>query len=131
MRIVIVEDNPVFLESVSIVLDAHESFEVAGKYSSAEEALEKLGDSIPDIFIVDLGLPCMPGLDLIKKIKSEHPSVDVIAFTGTDDRKTILSAIRAGASGYLVKGISPEELIWRIRMDHNERETKLVIQNLK
>jgi len=114
MRIAIVEDNKDLLNNVSAIINREPDYDVVGKYISAEEALEDLEGELPDLFIVDLGLPTMPGIDLIKIIKSKYPAIDVIAFTGTEDRKTILSVVKSGASGYIVKGSTPGELIGAI-----------------
>lgn len=111
MRIAIVEDNKDLLNNVSSIIDREPDHEVIGKYLNSEEALENLDKDHPDLFIVDLGLPTMPGVELIKIIKDKYPAIDVIAFTGTEDRKTILSVIKSGASGYIVKGTTPSELI--------------------
>ncbi len=110
-RISIVEDDPALLETVSAYLDGRDSIEVAGRFGSAEAALKSLRDPAPDLFIVDLQLPGMNGIELIRKMKSETPSVKIIAYTGNEDRDSILSAIKAGASGYVIKGEAPQELL--------------------
>ncbi|MDH3976340.1 MAG: response regulator transcription factor [Deltaproteobacteria bacterium] len=111
MRIAIVEDNRDLLNNVSAIINREPDYEVIGKYLNAEEALECLDEELPDLFIVDLGLPTMPGIELIKIIKTKYPAIDVIAFTGTEDRKTILAVIKSGASGYIVKGSTPADII--------------------
>jgi len=111
MRIVVVEDNKDLLNHVSAIINRVKDFQVVGKYINAEDALKGLSGVLPDLFIVDLGLPKMPGLELIKLIKTSHPTIDVIAFTGTEDRQTILSVVQSGASGYILKGSAPSDLI--------------------
>lgn len=111
MQIAIVEDDKELLNNVSTLINRVDDYEVVGKYLNAEEALQGLKVSYPDLFIVDLGLPSMSGIELIKIIKTNYPAIDVIAFTGTEERKTILSVIHAGASGYIVKGSPLSDLV--------------------
>jgi len=115
MRIAIVEDDPDLLEKLGIILSGEDNLEVIGSFNSAEDALANVKGMSPEVMLVDLVLPGMSGVELIRKIREEVPAVDVIAYTGFEDRETMLSAIRAGASGYILKGASPRELIEAIQ----------------
>ncbi len=111
MRLVIIEDDPLLLENLSLLLRGEEGIIVAGAYRSAEDALQSLKDAAPDVMLTDLGLPGMSGVELIKKAKDELPSLEIMAHTVFEDREKVFSAIKAGASGYLLKGSSPREII--------------------
>ncbi len=111
MRIAIVEDNPVLLQNLEILLRGEPGIEVSGVYGTAEDALTGIGDSSPEVMLVDLGLPGMSGIELIDKVKKTSPQLDIMAYTVFDDKETIFSAIKAGASGYILKGSTPRELI--------------------
>jgi DNA-binding NarL/FixJ family response regulator len=65
----------------------------------------------PDILLVDIGLPGMSGIDLIKKVKAKNPDLEIMVHTIFDARDTVFAAIKAGATGYILKGASPRELI--------------------
>ena len=111
MRIVIVEENQIFLARLSLILNGEGDFEVVGEFNSAEDALAKIKELLPDVMIVDINLPDISGIELIRKLKEEHPIIDVIAYSAQEDRETILSAIKAGASGYLLQDSTAMELI--------------------
>jgi len=111
MRLVIIEDDPLLLENLSLLLRGEDGIVVAGAYRSAEDALLSLRDIAPEVMLTDLGLPGMSGVELIKKAKDELPSLEIMAHTVFEDREKVFSAIKAGASGYILKGSSPREII--------------------
>jgi DNA-binding NarL/FixJ family response regulator len=111
MRLVIIEDDPLLLENLSLLLRGEEGITVVGAYRSAEDALLSLRDAKPEVMLTDLGLPGMSGVELIKKSKDELPSLEIMAHTVFEDREKVFSAIKAGASGYILKGSSPREII--------------------
>lgn len=111
MRIAIVEDDPLFLEKLSILLNGEMDINVTGAYCTAEDALLSLEESRPEIMLVDLGLPRMPGVELIRKVKAKMPSIEIIVHTVSYDKESVFAAIKAGASGYILKGCPPRELV--------------------
>lgn len=111
MKLIIVEDDKLLLENLSILLGGESRITVEGAFSSAEEALPVIKKVVPDVLLVDIGLPGLSGIDLIKKLKEEMPGIDIMAHTVFDNRETVFAAIKAGASGYLLKGGTPRELI--------------------
>ncbi len=111
MRLVIVEDDPLLLENLTLLLSGEGGITVAGSYRSAEDALKVLCNSKPEIMLTDIGLPGMSGVELIRKAKEEMPALEIMAHTVFEDRENVFSAIKAGASGYILKGSSPREII--------------------
>jgi len=111
----IVEDNLLLQKNLELLLNGEPEMEVLGTASSAEAALDALRECQPDILITDLGLPEMPGVALIQAVKARFPQVQIIANTIYEDNDTVFQAIRAGASGYLLKGSTPRILIEAIR----------------
>jgi len=111
MRLAIVEDDTIFRDNLSELLDEEGSIEVVGAFGSAEEALQWLPGSCPELLLVDLGLPGMSGIEFIEKAKEKIPEVEIMAHTIYEDRDTVFSAIKAGASGYLLKGSTPDEIV--------------------
>ncbi len=118
MRLVIVEDDPILRESLKLLLSGETDITVAGAYGSAEDALRALRKSAPDVMLADLGLPGMTGIELIKKAKDDIPSLEIMAHTVFEDRENVFSAIKAGASGYILKGSSPREIVEAIHAIH-------------
>lgn len=111
MRLAIVEDELNLLESMKLILGGEGEWKIVGAFSSAEEALEKLEESSPDIMLVDISLPGISGIELTKKIKALKPSIEIVMFSGLTDRTTIFSALKAGACGYISKGSTPRQII--------------------
>jgi DNA-binding NarL/FixJ family response regulator len=111
MRIVIVEDNRLLLENLRLLLNGEEGIKVTGAFGSAEEALPELSQCAPDVMLTDLDLPGISGIELTRRVKASFPDIDIMAYTIFEDRETVFSAIKAGASGYILKGSSPRELI--------------------
>jgi two-component system NarL family response regulator len=111
MRLIIIEDDPLLLENLTLLLSGEEGLSVTGSYRCAEDALKALKSAKPEVMLTDLGLPGMSGVELIKKAKEEMPSLEIMAHTVFEDRERVFAAIKAGASGYLLKGSSPREVI--------------------
>lgn len=120
MKIIIVEDDPRTRESMKVLLDGEQDITVLNVYATAEEALTDLKKGLqPDVMLVDIGLPEMPGIEFVKKAKELVPESEIMIFTVFEDRDTILSAIKAGASGYILKGASPREIIEALKEINN------------
>jgi two-component system NarL family response regulator len=107
----IVEDNPLLRDNLRILLSGEPSVEHVTAFESAEEALAEMRDAGPDILLSDIELPGMSGVELIRRVKLSYPDMDIMAFTIYEDRDTVFAAIKAGASGYILKGSSPRELL--------------------
>lgn len=116
----LVEDDPILRNSLGMLLAGERQVELVGSFGSAEAALAAIDEEglEPEVMVVDIDLPGMSGVDLIRAIKIDHPDIEVMAFTISVDRDTVLAALKAGASGYLVKGSSPRELIEAIHSIH-------------
>jgi len=111
MKISIVEDDTLLRENLKLLLGGETGISVLTVYATAEDALQQLTSAPPDILLTDIGLPGMSGIELIRKIKDLLPDVEIMAHTVFDDRETVFAAIKAGASGYILKGSSPRDLI--------------------
>lgn len=118
MRISFVEDNDVTRETLKLLLSGEPAIESVDTYASAEEALARLELSPPDILLVDLDLPGMHGTELIQRVTQILPQVEIMVYTIFEDRETVFAAIKSGASGYILKGSPPRELIESLQNLH-------------
>lgn len=111
MRLAIVDNNFILCESLRHMLAGESDISVVGVFGAGKKALRVLGDTAPDIVILDLDLPDMPGDEFIKRLKAGTPKLDVLVYTARDDWKSVFSALKAGATGYLLKRTKPKDLI--------------------
>jgi two-component system NarL family response regulator len=137
MRIAIVEDNTILLENLKLLLTGELNIEVIGTSSSAEGAIEFLDFAKAEVLLVDLGLPGMSGIELIGKVKAKYPKLEIMAHTVFENRESVFSAIKAGASAYILKGSRPVELIDALNKLHeggapmSPKIARMVIQELQ
>lgn len=109
----IVEDDRAICENIGALIHGQRNFNVAFTSFTAEQALTQISESKSklDVAIIDLGLPGMNGIELIKILNQNYPHVDSIVFTVFDDDKNLFNALRAGAVGYFTKDTSPDSLL--------------------
>ena len=110
-RIILVDDHEVVRLGLKSLLDRHPQFEVVGEASSTREALEKTASLKPDVVVMDIRLPGTSGIEACEQIVSQYPNTKVIMLTSYAEDEMLFSAIRAGASGYILKQIGSEDLI--------------------
>jgi NarL family two-component system response regulator LiaR len=118
VRVVLADDHPLFREGVSIVLGLHDAIEVVAEAADGNEALAAVAEHAPDVVLMDLVLPVVDGVEAIRRIVSERPATRVIALTSFLDDDKLFPAVRAGAAGYLLKDVQPQELVRAIRTVH-------------
>jgi two-component system response regulator NreC len=118
IRVLIVDDHAVLRAGLRALLNLQPDMEVVGEAAEGLEALEKVERLEPDVVLMDITLPGMEGLEVTKKLKKTHPNVKVLILTMHEDRRYFYSALKAGASGYVVKRAADTELIDAIRAAH-------------
>jgi len=111
LKVAIVEDQPRIRESLRILIGGTEGFRCTGDFESMEDALAKIAGDLPDVALVDIGLPGMNGVDGIRLLKKSYPGLTVLMLTVYDDDKRIFDALCAGACGYLLKKTPPARLL--------------------
>lgn len=110
IKVFIADDQELIRQSLSIVLAAHNDIEVVGTAADGFEVLEKLKKIRPDVILMDIRMPKMDGTLCTKAVKEKYPAIKVIVLTTFDDDDFIFGALKYGASGYILKGISMDEL---------------------
>ena len=115
LRISIVEDDPATQEALRLLIDGTSGFHCAGVFGSAELALRGLGDAPPDVLLLDINLPGMPGCDAVRLFHDRHPQMAILMLTLYDDEERIFASLCNGARGYLLKKTPPAKLLEAIR----------------
>ena len=110
VKIMIADDQQLIRESLKIILDSDPDFEVVKVVGSGQEVLDALETESIDIILMDVRMPNMSGVDCTRIVKTKYPNIKVIILTTFDDDEYIYDALKYGASGYLLKGCSLEEL---------------------
>jgi DNA-binding NarL/FixJ family response regulator len=104
IRVAVVEDDPETRARIARSILADPELALHGDYATAGAALTGLARAVPDVLLLDLGLPDMHGLDLIRIVVRQYPSCEVLVFTAFGDENSVLACLDAGANGYLLKG---------------------------
>jgi DNA-binding NarL/FixJ family response regulator len=110
-RVVIVDDHPMFRQGLRDVLETDPGLQVVGEAANGESALRLVDEIEPDVVLLDINLPDINGIQVTRQVRARLPDVRVIVITGYDDAEQAFHAIRAGASAYCAKDITPELLI--------------------
>ena len=116
IRVLICDDHAVVRQGLATFLDLQDDIEIAGEAANGEEAVAKTANLRPDVVLMDLVMPQLDGIEAIRRIRAADPDAKIIVLTSYADDEKIFSAIRAGASGYLMKDVSPQDLAKAIRM---------------
>jgi len=118
VNVSLVEDNAGVRESFALALNGAPNLRCLGAYSSGEEALRSIPAAPPDVVLMDVHLPGMSGITCVARLRAILPRLQILMLTRFEESDTIFQALRAGASGYLVKNIPPAELVQAIEQVH-------------
>lgn len=115
IRVLVVDDHPLFRDGLTGLLATVPDVEVVGTAGDGPSAVRLARELTPDVVLMDLNLPGVGGLDATRRIVAAAPDSAVLVLTMVDDDDTVLSALRAGARGYVLKGAGQEELLSAVR----------------
>jgi two-component system nitrate/nitrite response regulator NarL len=120
VRVLLVDDHPITRNALAALLAQHD-FSVVGEASDGEEAVELARRLAPQLVLLDLSMPGMSGLEALPKIREAAPRCEVVVLTASGTEENLLSAIRGGAAGYLLKSEPPERIVEFLRgVGHGE-----------
>jgi DNA-binding NarL/FixJ family response regulator len=114
-RLLIADDHVLLRTGMRAMLEAEPDLEVIGEAGNGREAVELCQELRPDLVLMDLSMPEMDGIEATRAIKAELPKTGVLVLTAHADQEMLLEAIRAGAAGYVLKGVGPRELVGVVR----------------
>jgi DNA-binding NarL/FixJ family response regulator len=115
IKVAIVDDHKIIADGLERLLSESEIVTVVGKAHSAADSLEMLAAVLPDVLMLDIGLPDGNGIDLCARLKVEYPYLKILMLTSYGELATITRALEAGADGYVLKNSMPEELLDGVR----------------
>ena len=115
LRIVLAEDHTILREGLRALLSADPNFEIIGEAQNGREAVRCVEKLEPDLLLMDLSMPRMSGMDAIREIKRRYPEVKIIALTVHKTEEYLLTTLKAGADGYVLKDATHEELVMAIK----------------
>lgn len=121
IRVLTVDDHPLLREGIAAVIEGQDDMTLAGEASSGAEAIARHRDLRPDVTLMDVQMPGMNGIDAIRAIRTECPDARIIVLTTYEGDALASRAIKAGAVGYLLKGMLRKELLETIRAVHAGR----------
>jgi NarL family two-component system response regulator LiaR len=123
IRVMVVDDHTVVRSGLAALLYAYEDFELVGEAADGEEAVRLCGRVLPDVILMDLIMPRMDGPSATRAIREQHPKVQILVLTSFKEDNLVHDALKAGAIGYLLKNVTPDELAHAIRAAHRGRST--------
>jgi DNA-binding NarL/FixJ family response regulator len=115
IKVGIVEDNGTLRNSLENLFNRTEGMKCVVSLNNLMNVVSEVGKAQPDVVLMDIGLPNISGIEGVRTVKSNYPTIQAMMFTVFDDDEKIFDAIRAGASGYLLKKTPPEEIVQAIR----------------
>ncbi|MBN1659685.1 MAG: response regulator transcription factor [Anaerolineae bacterium] len=116
ISVMLVDDHPVFRQGLRRVLEGEDDLDVVAEVEDGEEALQLALQIVPDVILLDINLPRMNGLQVARALKDTILDINIIMLTAYHDDQQVFHAIRAGASAYFPKDVSPRRLIEAIRL---------------
>ncbi|WP_281889171.1 response regulator transcription factor [Paenibacillus sp. YYML68] len=114
-RVLVADDHRLARQAIRSLLEGEPGFEWIGEAADAAEAVEKCGELLPDLVLMDIRMPQGGGLEATKRIKQLYPYTRIVMLTVSDDASDLFTAIRYGAQGYLLKNMNPDDWIHYLR----------------
>jgi DNA-binding NarL/FixJ family response regulator len=115
LRVAIVDDHPMFRMGLAAAIEEMDGIELVGAAGCGGDVAALVSDASPDVLLLDVRLADVSGLEVNRWLAEHHPAVKVVMLTMSEDHDTVLTALRDGASGYLVKGAGPERVEQALR----------------
>jgi DNA-binding NarL/FixJ family response regulator len=115
IRTVLADDHAVVRKGIREFLDAEDDIDVVAEAADGAAAVAMVAEHQPDVAILDIQMPVMTGIEATRRIKAEHPDVQVLVLTAYDDDPYIFALLQAGASGYVLKTADSAELVYAVR----------------
>ncbi len=116
ITIFIVDDHQIFRDGLRMLIDSSEDMTVIGEAESGATVMQKLAGVQPDLILMDIQMPGENGIDLTRRIKQKYPDLTVLMLTMFEDDQSVFAAMRAGAVGYVLKGVKHQDMLQTLRV---------------
>ncbi|MBB5320083.1 two-component system response regulator NarL [Marinobacter oulmenensis] len=124
--ILLIDDHPLLRQGIKQLIDMEEDMAIAGEASNAEDGIRLATELEPDLILMDLNMPEMDGIQALRELREQNVASRIIMFTVSDQEDDVVAALRAGADGYLLKDMEPEDMIKQL---HQAATGKMVISD--
>jgi len=118
IRVLIVDDHPIVRAGLRRIAEDDKAIAVTGEASNGQDALDALSQTVADVVLLDVSMPGAPFTETLRRLRAEHPTVRVLVLSAHPEDQWAVRALRGGASGYLTKDHSPDQLLDAIRRVH-------------
>jgi DNA-binding NarL/FixJ family response regulator len=115
IRVVLVDDHPMFREGLRFTLERAEDIQVVGEAADGHQALDLIAEVDPDVVVMDLAMPRLDGLAATERLAADGARAGILVLTFSEEDAAVFAAVRAGARGYLVKGVAAEQVVSGVR----------------
>ena len=135
--ILLIDDHPLLRQGIKQLIDMEDDMQVAGQASNGPDGIRKAAELEPDLILLDLNMPEMNGIEVLKQMREQGVVSRIVIFTVSDHEDDVVAALRAGADGYLLKDMEPEDMIAELKqaavgkMVISDRLTTLLAQALR
>jgi two-component system nitrate/nitrite response regulator NarL len=109
--IILIDDHPLLRKGVKQLVDLDDDLSIVGEASNGQQGLQIATEIDPDLILLDLNMPELNGLETLKLLRNAHVTSRIIVFTVSDNEEDVIAALKAGADGYLLKDMEPEDLL--------------------
>jgi two-component system nitrate/nitrite response regulator NarL len=116
ISVLLVDDHAVVRDGIRARLESHSDFQVVGEAVNGREAIQMVGELLPQVVLMDISMPVMNGMDAAKQLRERYPDLKVIILTMHEHKEYIQGVVRCGAQGYIVKDVSADEMINAIKV---------------
>lgn len=135
--ILLIDDHPLLRQGIKQLVDMEDQMDVIGEASNATDGIRLAVELEPDLILMDLNMPEMDGIEALKKLREQNISSRIVMFTVSDQEEDVVAALRAGADGYLLKDMEPEDMMAQLsqaavgKMVISDRLTTLLAEALR
>ncbi|XVX19286.1 response regulator [Actinomycetota bacterium] len=118
IRVVVADDHVLYRRGIQMVIGTEDDVVIVGEASDGQEAVERAVELLPDVVLMDVKMPRLSGIEACREIKRQVPSARILMLTMSEQGQDLFEAVKAGASGYLLKDVPPDEVAAGIRALH-------------